>query len=211
MKTENEIIKWIESQEWAWQFYKNCLNHPWKSNPWKSKKTTEIVWDKNCLHDSFNWRETPEGRDVWEERDTKFLSWFNKDERPLTWDAYCEQHPKHAEECRIHDNCCIHRIGFEHAGEQRDPGRDMNVMDYHLCAAFIAYMKLMQLRNDWNKDCQCEEKTYRIVSTGNGVNTHGEVKMFNESTSGLSFVSADTAEMFMTTFGDLIKTAMFLL
>lgn len=86
----------------------------------------------------------------------------------------------------------------------RDANTDANVMSEDLCEAFLAYMKLIQLRNAWVKDCENgDEDEYRkIVYT----TERGFYGVRLEKT-GLSFPTEKMADEFIDTFRDLLEVA----
>ena len=77
-------------------------------------------------------------------------------------------------------------------------------MSEDLCKAFIAYMKLIQLRNAWMKDCENGDKDgcLKIVYT----EERGFYYVYLGNT-GLSFPTSSMADEFINTFKDLLEVA----
>ena len=80
---------------------------------------------------------------------------------------------------------------------------DVNVMSKELCEAFVAYMKLIQLRNAWVKDCVEVDMCYQVTIGNNSP----YVKECKYNANGLSFPFAMLANEFINTFKDLLETA----
>lgn len=78
-------------------------------------------------------------------------------------------------------------------------------MSKDLCEAFLAYMKLIQLRNAWVEDCKKiddNKEYYKII--------HSMARGFRRvwiGRTGLSFPTAEMADKFMKTFNDLLEVA----
>lgn len=88
-------------------------------------------------------------------------------------------------------------------GARRDVDTDANVMSKELCEAFIAYMKLIQLRNAWVKSCDAADCFYKIEAKGGAIMSSLHTLFMN----GLSFPTASMANDFMDTFEDLLEVA----
>lgn len=80
---------------------------------------------------------------------------------------------------------------------------DVSAMSKELCEAFLTYMKLIQLRNAWVKDCDYMNMCHKVVIG----NDKPYVLNYNHSTTGLSFPYAMLADEFINTFKDLLETA----
>lgn len=79
--------------------------------------------------------------------------------------------------------------------QERDPKTCVDVMSEKLCDAFIAYMKLIQLRNAWvNSNIVVIEDT--IV-----------FELCYANTNGLSFPTNKMAKEFAETFKDILDIA----
>lgn len=76
-------------------------------------------------------------------------------------------------------------------------------MSKELCEAFVAYMKLIQLRNAWVKYNYGCIMCYRIMTERN----KPTVGSINFNSKGLSFADKETASKFLDTFKDLLETA----
>ena len=93
-------------------------------------------------------------------RNKEYLKWYNEAGRPTTWEEYCEQNPITDGAYYIDDSSIITPILDSHP---KDVDNDINVMTKELCEAFIAYMKLIQLRNAWVKDYGKTDCYYKIA------------------------------------------------
>ena len=191
MKTKEQILEWLDKQPWKSEFYEEVFLSEYKCH---------IFYDEDFITSALCWDNTKSGRNVWVMRHENYLQWYNKDGRPNTWEEYCKQNPIKEGEYFIAANCAI--LDLKH--EPRDVNSDVNVMSKDLCEAFIAYMKLIQLRNAWVKDCENSDKNeYRkIVYTeklGSFVVRLGKT--------GLSFPTSCMAEEFINTFKDLLEVA----
>lgn len=121
----------------------------------------------------------------------------------MSWEEYCEQNPIKLGECYIDEVCCIENAATSSLDEHRDAETDANVMSKDLSEAFLAYMKLFQLRNAWVKDCDADDCTFRIVAKYDDICTDSYI----ESVSGLSFPTDKMANEFKDTFKDLLEVA----
>lgn len=129
----------------------------------------------------------------------EFRSWFDSNDKPRSWAEYCEQHPIKKSERFISANCGI----LDMAERLRDADSDVNVMSKDLCEAFLAYMKLIQLRNVWVKDYDKIACYYKIASENDGI----MCKSCDYFMYGLSFPTLAMAEDFINTFKDLLEVA----
>lgn len=191
MKTKEEILAWLDKQPWKGEFFEAiflCEN---------SKRS----YDANFLIRAFFWGETVQGETIWSERNKEYQKWYNSTDKPTSWKEYCEQNYVQETDWFITDNCRIIPLVRKRV---RDHDTDVNVMPKEHCEAFLAYMKLMQLRNAWVGDENLEELStaYKILYQD------GEFDIFRGHTStGLSFVSKEDAKEFMSTFKDLLEVA----
>ena len=186
MKTKEQILEWLDKQPWKNEFYENHFKH---------KIGDRICFNENFIRSAFDW---PIGGDVWLERENEYLKWYNSNDNPMSWEEYCEQNPPTTgNDWYISDSCNLNT-------RLCDSKRKPNVMSKELCEAFVAYMKLIQLRNAWvknNKESDFER--YRIcVANGDLI-----IKSLYYETTGLSFLSQDMAQEFLDTFKDLLETA----
>ena len=191
MKTKEQILEWLDKQPWKGEFYEEVFLNGSKY---------QIFYNEDFLIGAFNWGGTKSGKIVWGLRHKNYLQWYNKAGRPTTWEEYCRQNPIKKGECRIntYSNCA------ELDPDERYANTDANVMSEDLCKAFIAYMKLIQLRNAWVKDCENgdEDEYLKIVYT--------EERGFYDvrlGKTGLSFPTSAMAEEFIKTFKDLLEVA----
>lgn len=83
MKTKEQALDWIASQEWYGKFIKNARNeHDWRLSEffhWLSNQ----VCVANIIIDAFNWSSQDEGLAFWSNANMEFLRWYNSaDEQP---------------------------------------------------------------------------------------------------------------------------------
>lgn len=121
-----------------------------------------LNYDDRFIFGAFRWEKTEQGRDVWSIRNKEFRKWYNSNDRPMSWKEYCAQNPINAGDCYIDETCSIDFVITASSKVDRNADTDVNVMSKDLCEAFIAYMKLIQLRNAWVKDCDAEDYTYKV-------------------------------------------------
>ena len=134
-----------------------------------------------------------------------FSEWFDSNDKPMSWEEYCKQNPIMDGACYIDDSSIITPIFDSHP---KDVDNDINVMTKELCKAFLAYMKLIQLRNAWVKDYENGDgdEYLKIVYTAER-GFYG-VRM---GKTGLSFPTLAMAEEFIKTFKDLLEVAKLLI
>ena len=191
MKTKEQILKWLDKQPWKGEYYEAVFQ----------QLPTKIDYDINFLATAFNWRGTTQGLDVWRNREREYQVWYDSDGKPMSWEEYCANNPLKENDFYIGGNCNAYRIEVE--GE-RSPIFDIMVMSEELCNAFLAYMKLIQLRNAWIKGDNLEEllKNFKIQYLYGGFTVLRGV-----SSTGLSFPTEEMATEFANTFKDLLETA----
>lgn len=187
MKTKEQILGWLDKQPWKGEFYENVF---------KLGSADEISYDCSFISHAFPWCATQGGK-VWVERNTDFCSWYDSN-KPMSWKEYCEQNPIKEGEKFISAQCCI----LDVSERPRNAHHDVSVMSKDLCEAFIAYMKLIQLRNAWVKGCELR-RDYKILVVDGGISVIS-CPMCSE---GLSFPTDDMALEFMDTFEDLLEVA----
>lgn len=87
--------------------------------------------------------------------------------------------------------------------DERHATTDISVMPKRLCEAFLAYMKLIQLRNAWVRGSEGTSYTFKILAID------GEISVYSLllCASGLSFPTDDMALDFLKTFKDLLEIA----
>lgn len=155
MKTKEQILEWLDKQPWKGEFYEEVF---------LNGSRYQIFYDDAFIIGAFSWEVTKAGLNVWEQRHENYLQWYNEDDRPTTWKEYCEQNPIKAGDGYIDEFSVINFIGNS---RNRDEVNDVNAMPEYLCKAFLAYMKLIQLRNAWVKDCANgnEDEYLKIVYT----------------------------------------------
>lgn len=121
----------------------------------------------------------------------------------MSWKEYCRQNPVNAGYCYIDKDCTIDFAITSSSNVDRNADTDVNVMTKDLCEAFLAYMKLIQLRNAWVKDCDAEDCSIKIVAKDNAIFRDSYMQFMH----GLSFPTPEMADDFMDTFEDLLEIA----
>lgn len=159
-----------------------------------------IIYDKYLISRTFDWATTKSGVSVWKERDSEFRRWYDSNNKPMSWKEYCKQNPIKAGDGYIDEISFINSI---ENSRDRDEDDDINVMPKNLCEAFLAYMKLIQLRNAWVKDSDKTGCYYKIASENDGI----ICKSCDYFMYGLSFPTKDMTDEFMHTFEDLLEVA----
>ena len=191
MKTKEQILDWLNKQPWKGEFYEEVFLYGSKY---------QIFYNEDFLIGAFNWGGTKSGKIVWGLRHKNYLQWYNKAGRPTTWEEYCRQNPIVGREYYIDKYSDILAV----VPKERDKTADINVMSEKLCKAFRAYMKLIQLRNAWVKDCENgdEDEYLKIVYTA-----ERDFYYVRLGKTGLSFPTSAMAEEFIKTFKDLLEVA----
>lgn len=191
MKTKEQILDWLDKQPWKGEFYEEVF---------LNESRDQIFYDESFIINAFHWSVTKAGLNVWKQRHENYLQWYKKAGRPTTWEEYCEQNPIKESEKFISTQCGI----LDVSERPRNAHSDVNVMSKKLCKAFLAYMKLIQLRNAWVKDCEDGDKDgyLKIVYTAE----RGFYTVYLGKT-GLSFPKSSMAEEFINTFKDLLEVA----
>ena len=191
MKTKEQILAWLDKQPWKDEFYKAIFLY---GNP-------KRVYNVNFLISAFHWGETIQGETIWSKRNKEYQKWYNSTGKPMSWEKYCEQNCVQETDWFINDNCQIRPMEGKYT---RNHDTDVNIMPKEHCEAFLAYMKLFQLRNAWVKNENLEDlpTAYKILYQD------GEFDIFRGHTStGLSFVSKEDAKEFAETFRELLNIA----
>ena len=183
MKTKEQILKWLDEQPWANEFYKEAF----------FDRGFSIIYDEYFICGAFDWSATKSGARIWKQRDIVFRQWYDSNDKPMSWEEYCEQNP-------IKDGIHHYIDIIPLLGRGGDASTDAHAMSRDLCDAFIAYMKLIQLRNVWVKDG--DENPYRIVWSPNR-----GFYCARCGHNGLSFSTEAIAEEFINTFKDLLEIA----
>lgn len=198
MKTKEQILAWLDKQSWKDEFYKAIFLY---GNP-------ERVYNVNFLISAFHWGETIQGETIWSKRNKEYQKWYNYTStgKPHSWEEYCEQNPITKDDWCIEYGgvCKVFDQRFYTTEQERNPMTCIDVMSKEYCEAFLAYMKLFQLRNAWIKDQNLEElpTTYKILYQD------GKFDIFRGHTStGLSFASKEDAEKFAEMFRSSLNIA----
>lgn len=192
MKTKEQILEWLNKQPWKGEFYEAAFT---------LRSNLNLSYNDLFISEAFLWDKTKQGHNVWAERDHEFSEWYDSNNKPMSWEEYCKQNPIKAGEGYIGE---ISDINFIEDSHDRDEDEDVIVMPEYLCEAFLAYMKLIQLRNAWVKDCENVDMDgyLKIVYT----EKRGFYYVYLGKT-GLSFPKLSMAEKFINTFKDLLEVA----
>lgn len=191
MKTKEQILKWLDKQPWANEFHRAVF---------MLRTDLNLSYNESFISKAFRWDETEQGEDAWIMRDTEFRQWYNSNDKPTSWAEYCKQNPIKDGEYYIDQFCDIEPAKPK---ARRDKWGNVNVMSKDLCDAFLAYMKLIQLRNAWVKGWDEEYCSYKIEAK-NGVILSAARARFMY---GLSFPTPEMADEFIGTFKDLLEVA----
>ena len=193
MKTKEQILDWLNNQPWANEFHKAVFT---------LRTDLNLNYNDRFIFGAFRWEKTEQGRDVWSIRNKDFRQWYDSNDKPTSWAEYCRQNPIKEGECYIDDVCCI-LDATTSLGKQRNVDMDANIMSKDLCEAFLAYMKLIQLRNAWVKNCDADDYLIKIEAKNNGIFKDSYLQFMN----GLSFPTHEMAKEFISTFFDLLEIA----
>lgn len=192
MKTKEQILEWLDKQPWANEFHRAVF---------MLRTDLNLYYNESFISRAFRWVETEQGEDAWIMRDKEFRQWYNSNDKPLSWEEYCKQNPIKAGDGYINE---LSIINSAENSRNRDEDDDVNVMPKDLCTAFLAYMKLIQLRNSWVKDCENgDEDEYRKIVYTAGRGFYG----VRSGETGLSLPTLAMAEEFINTFKDLLEVA----
>ena len=192
MKTKEQILKWLDKQPWKNEFYEAVF---------MLRTDLNLSYNESFISKAFWWDETEQGEDTWITRDMEFRQWYDFNDKPMSWKEYCKQNPIKAGDSYIDEISFINSIENPH---DRDEDDDVNTMPEYLCKAFLAYMKLIQLRNAWVKDCEnSDENEYQKIVYTENLGFHGVCL----GKTGLSFPILAMAEEFINTFKDLLEIA----
>lgn len=187
MKTKEQILKWLNEQPWKGEFYEAAF----------FDRGFPIIYDEYFICGTFDWSATKSGARIWRQRDIVFRQWYTSDDKPMSWGEYCEQNP-------IKDGIHHYIDIIPLLGRGcRDASADIHAMSKDLCEAFLAYMKLIQLRNAWVKDCDASDCTVKIVAKDDAIFKDSSMQVLN----GLSFPTHEMAKEFINTFKDLLEIA----
>nr|DAE42626.1 MAG TPA: Putative platelet activating factor [Caudoviricetes sp.] len=190
MKTRKQIIEWLDAQPWKNEFYEAIVT---------SNRAGMILYSVN-LFDVFDWSLTKQGVVTWMERNKEYLRWYDSTDKPMSWKEYCRQNPAKEDDWFISGACGVLKCNGK---RERGTTADINIMSKELCEAFLAYMKLIQLRNAWEKDDKALPRMYKILVIGDSITVYA----YANTVEGISFGSIVTAKEFMSTFKDLLEEA----
>lgn len=198
MKTKEQILAWLDKQPWKDEFYKAIFLY---GNP-------KRVYNVNFLISAFHWGETIQRETIWSKRNKEYQKWYNSTstDKPHSWEEYCEQNPITKDDWCIEygEVCDVFDERFYTTEQERNPITCIDVMPKDLCEAFLAYMKLIQLRNAWVKDCDNDANMkYRIIASNCKIN----ILYCCVPKMGLSFPTQEMAADFQDIFKDLLEVA----
>ena len=192
MKTKEQILKWLDKQPWKGEFYEAKFLFGSAVNSYTA-----------CFLDSaFEWSKTAQGVAIWAGRANEYRNWYNSDGKPRSWEEYCVNNPLTINDFYIGLNSDrVYKIDEQ---MERSPMCDVATMSKELCEAFLAYMKLIQLRNAWIKDCTDKDMPFRIVTYDN---RYISCTFLRDYRAGLSFPTQQMANEFFDTFRNLLEIA----
>ena len=190
MKTKEQILDWLDKQPWKNEFYENSFK----------QRLKHTSYDGNFIITAFDYELTAQGNEVWSRRSVEYANWYNSNDRPMSWEEYCEHNDITEKDWCITGSCLVTPCASMRI---RNSIYDVSAMSKELCEAFLTYMKLIQLRNAWVKDCDYMNMCHKVVIG----NDKPYVLNYNHSTTGLSFPYAMLADEFINTFKDLLETA----
>ncbi len=188
MKTKEQILKWLKKQPWKGEFYEEAFN----------SREFPISYDIQFICAAFDWTNTKAGIHNWTKRNIDFQKWYDSNDKPMSWEEYCAQNPIKEGAYYLDGICQLQQTD----PRNRNKITDINVMPKDLCEAFLAYMKLIQLRNAWVKGCD-DNRNYKILVIDGEIS----VSSLPLCSEGLSFPTDDMANEFKDTFGDLLEIA----
>lgn len=192
MKTKEQILAWLDKQPWKDEFYKAIFLY---GNP-------KRVYNVNFLISAFHWGETIQGETIWSKRNKEYQKWYNSTGKPMSWEEYCEQHHVQETDWFIADNCQIIPLMRKRV---RNPYTDINVMPKEHCEAFLAYMKLIQLRNAWIEGFVVNDSNRKFCKITYCMDK-GFFWFWGDKI-GLSFPSPSMVDEFIETFKELLEVA----
>lgn len=196
MKTKEQILEWLDKQSWKNEFYESVFLF--------STHILDELYDIDFIENIFDWAETKQGITTWNKRNDEYKKWYDSENKPLSWKEYCVQYPITKDDwCIEYGGVCeVFDKRFYTTEQERDPITCVDVMSKDHCEAFVAYMKLFQLRNAWvqNRD---GIRVYKLIILDHQL----YVRSIDYDTGGLSFPTRVMAEEFMETFKDLLEVA----
>lgn len=153
----------------------------------------------------------PEGYEIDKDKSTfEKIVFKKKDDKPRTWEEYCEQHKTAVTNRYFIDSCADIRI----AGWYPDLPSNMlknTILSMGLAEAFLAMMQLMSLRQAWIGDWR---PNYCVNMASNwGIEYEPNPGVFRienhcrTNGGGLSFQTKEMTEDFMNCFKDLLEIA----
>lgn len=191
MRTECEIVDYISEQPWGAELCTAAF-----------KQRVNFDFTKNIIN-QIDWTSLSHTEAYWKELADQYDRWLIKS-KPTTWSEYCSN-SNAIGLCYINDCCQIRPYS---KGSSRDPNFDVNVMSEPLCKAFLALMRLKQLRDAWCLGFNVFP--YKIHYTPNDFSVSHSVD-YKISLTGLSFPTEDLANEFIQYFrSDLLEACVLL-
>lgn len=74
MKTKEQILKWLDKQPWANEFYKEVFLN----------RETPITYNEDFIIGAFCWSASKLGPGVWSKRDDEFRNWYIYSDKPMS-------------------------------------------------------------------------------------------------------------------------------
>lgn len=185
MRTKEEILNWIGEQEWRNEFYENAF-----------AGVCRVHFDERFISGAFLFSDTPQGADVWWKRNDSYREWYAA--RPKSWEEFCERPVADEESYFITGSSKVEHFGPAGCRALEDA----NVMSKGRCEAFIAYMKLLHLRDAWVEGSE-KRLSVRVMNDSGRV----EVRYQGKESGGLTFPTFAMAEEFMRVFCSLLEEA----
>lgn len=180
MRTEREIVDYVSEQPWGAEL---CIA--------AFKQRVNFDFTKNIIN-QIDWTSLSHTEAYWKELADQYDRWFTFN-KPTTWSEYCSN-SNAIGLCYINDCCQIRPYS---KGSSRDPNFDVNVMSEPLCRAFLALMRLKQLRDEWCVGFSFFP--YKIHYTSKGYSIYHSVNC-DECLFGLSFPTEELANEFVECF-----------
>lgn len=130
MKTKEQILEWLDTQPWKNEFYEAYFRYG----------ISQPEYNIALLSAAFDWSATGFVT-VWGDREEAYKKWYRANDKPMSWSEYLNtSHPIKGAALKM-------QAYIDNDTELLQCG-----MSKELCVAFLAYTKLIPLRNAWMKD-----------------------------------------------------------
>ena len=73
MKTKRQILKWLNAQPWAIEFFREAF----------LDRALDFYFSDTLLSGAFRWDKTTQGVEVWRERNEDFKKWYFSKDKPV--------------------------------------------------------------------------------------------------------------------------------